>query len=94
MPDASGNIKGIALGGKAGETLERIKRQELLDEISAIGQEQEPGCSFPKCECEGHQDDCPGNEVKRCDWCPEPATHEISGCPACVDCWEKAYNLD
>jgi hypothetical protein len=28
MPDAGGKIKGIALSGKAGETLERIKREE------------------------------------------------------------------
>ncbi len=41
MPDAGGNIKGIALSGKAGEVLDKIKRQELLDQISAIGQEQD-----------------------------------------------------
>jgi hypothetical protein len=40
VPDAGGNIKGISLSGKAGEVLDRIKRQALLDEISAIGQEQ------------------------------------------------------
>jgi hypothetical protein len=77
MPDAGGNIKGISLSGKAGEVLDRIKRQELLDEISAIGQEQLP------------------DDVESCEWCPGiAATHEISGCPACIDCWEKAYNLD
>lgn len=60
MPDAAGNIKGIALTGKAGDTLERIF-----------------------------------TTIKECDWCPGiEATHEISGCPACTDCWEKAYGLD
>jgi hypothetical protein len=47
VPDAAGNIKGIALTGKAGEVLEKIKRK----------------CSYPQCACEGHQDcpldECP-----------------------------------
>lgn len=47
MPDAAGNIKGIALSGKAGETLERIKR------------EAQPYCAYPHCDCEGHHGDCP-----------------------------------
>lgn len=56
MPDDGGNIKGIALTGKAGETLERIKRKEKLEAITAMGQGI---CAFPKCGCYGHQDDCP-----------------------------------
>ena len=60
MPDAAGNIKGIVLSGKAGEVLERIKRQEALDEISAIGQEQ-------KCECKCHDPQWIG--TPGC-WCP------------------------
>lgn len=44
MPDAAGNIKGIALSGRAGETLDKIKRRAMLEEISAIGQELERRC--------------------------------------------------
>jgi hypothetical protein len=29
MPDAAGNIKGISLGGKAGETLDRISKKKV-----------------------------------------------------------------
>ena len=63
MPDAAGNIKGIALSGKAGEVLDRIKQSERRSQ-------------------------------RQCEWCEEPATHEIAGMYACQDCWEKAYNLD
>jgi hypothetical protein len=61
MPDAAGNIKGITLSGKAGETLERIKRREALDEISRLGQATR--CDYPRCACEGHHDDCPFSEL-------------------------------
>lgn len=87
MPDAGGNIKGIALGGKAGEILERVfgprtytqEQSEFIREAVAnrkpLGVEPLP--------------------FKECDWCPGvEATHDISGCPACNNCWEKAYNLD
>jgi hypothetical protein len=30
MPDAAGNIKGIVLSGKAGETLEKIKQEKAF----------------------------------------------------------------
>lgn len=46
MPDAAGNIKGISLSGKAGAILDKIKRQEMLDEISRLGQEQKCSCDY------------------------------------------------
>jgi hypothetical protein len=36
MPDAAGNIRGIALSGKAGEILEKIKAQESLREKNEV----------------------------------------------------------
>lgn len=81
MPDAAGNIKGIATTGKAGETIERIFGSRTRKEC---------GQNPKTCKFGDHCADC----RLYCDWCPNEATHEVSGSPACEDCWEKAYGLD
>ena len=102
MPDAAGKIKGIALTGKAGETLDRIKREALLAEISAIGQEIQ-GCHR---DTDGDGDcgwcahlpgGCPEREPE-CKTCGDTrsvrvhshedygVSFECESCPDCCDC--------
>lgn len=67
MPDAAGNIKGIALGGKAGETLERIRQRERIKRLREA-READPkrGYTLVACACgtgEAHHPlHCPLNE--------------------------------
>lgn len=60
MPDAAGNIKGIALSGKAGETLERIKVNEVhfcigCGTAPCVGQEHKDACALSDSDCVTHR---------------------------------------
>jgi hypothetical protein len=133
-PDASGNIRGISLSGKAGETLDRIFKADPWQCLDCGGlrtpaapnsfEDQREG---RRCECEAEPwiPDIADAACKTCadtrlvrvhshedygvsfesEWCPdcvtlcgfcedEPATEDVMGEAACIDCWEKAYNLD
>ena len=93
MPDAAGNIRGIATTGKAGDTIERIfgKKRYDCERCGDTGSirvhsYEDYGISF---ECES----CP--ECCDCEGCFEAkATHKIAGVPVCESCWERGMGID
>lgn len=92
MPDAAGNIRGIATTGKAGETIERIFGKKRYDCETCgdtgsvrVHSWEDYGVSF---ECES----CPDCMCEEC--AERPHTHDINGMKVCEDCWERGMGID
>lgn len=81
MPDAGGNIKGIAITGKAGETVARIFGSRDCGQIPET------------CKWGDACADCRPPDM--CGWHPDvEATRTVCGEHMCEDCFEKAMGLD